>query len=140
MATTANWQLEIRSTLTGTGTSWITDRSGGRSVSGLGVPPPKAADVDLDGQHGSYAGPDYMQSRVLTWPYACSTADFPALCALWVPTEDTGDITITIQVPGWGVRTLIGRPRGLQDDYSEGTFGRVHALATFLATDPVLHT
>ena len=140
MPVSQNWQLEIRSTVTGTGTDWITDRSRGRTVGGLGVPPAKTFDTDLHADDGAYGGVEFMSVRVLTWPYACDAADFPALCTLWEPVEDDGDITITIQVPGWGVRELTGRPRGLVDDWSEGfgTVQRVHALATFVALAPRL--
>ena len=144
MPVSLNWQLEIRGTVTGTGTAWWTDRSRGRTVGGLGVPPPKTADTDLHGEDGAYGADEFMSTRILTWPYACDADDFPALCALWEPVEDNGDITITIQVPGWGVRELTGRPGPLVDDWSEA-FGaavdrplRVHALATFRALSPRL--
>lgn len=137
MAPTLVWQVEIRSTLTGTGTNWITDRSGGRSPSGFGVPGPKGGtDVDVDGQHGSYGGADWMGPRTILWPYSCAAANYPALRTLWLPIEDGAELTVGFYLP-WGVETYVGRPRGLTDDLGEAFAGRVHAMARFDALYPI---
>lgn len=137
MAVTVPWQVEIRSTILGTGTSWITDRSGGRHPGGFGIPDTKAdGDVDPDGQHGTYGGPDYMGPRIISWPFSCTNANYPALRTLWLPIEDGAELTASFYLP-WGIETYVGRPRGLVDDLSESFFGRMHAVARFDALYPI---
>jgi hypothetical protein len=143
MSTSADWQLEIRGLLTGAGTVY---RIGPATISGLGIPPMKTADVELFGRDGSFGSPDFLGPRILIVEYVinqtsetAAIASFQTLATAWAPS--TTNITIEIQLPGWHF-TATGRPRGLELDLAPRTrFGGViEALAEFHALDPTLTT
>ena len=60
-----DYQLELRSMLMGDNTMYTIDRSRG-AIKGLGMPPAKTADTELDHADGSYGGEDYTGPRVIT--------------------------------------------------------------------------
>ena len=141
MSTTDDWQLEIRSLLTGAGTVYHIAPG---AISGLGVPPTKTADVELFGRDGSFGSPDYRGPRILIVDYvisqpseALAVGSMKTLSAAWEPS--TTDIVIEIQIPGWHF-TATGRPRGLELDLADRRRlqGVIPAIAEFHALDPEL--
>lgn len=138
---TENYQASIRGVLMGVGTDYIFTKPG---ISGLGNPRSKTADVQLDGQDGAYASPEYMDVRTILIPLVISettdTAAWNALKALkiaWMPS--TSDLELHVQLPGWGHIYYLGRPRSLDDDCELVHDGVVTCIAEFLATDPHAH-
>lgn len=137
----STWQAEIRSLVTGDGTNYPLDGDAG-GITGLGVPTPKTADVDLLHADGAYGAPDYMGTRVLTIPYMLGGTDAEVfewlddLNTAWAPS--TTDITLKVGLPYWGEVTFNGRPRGLDADTRSAHFGLIRCQATFVALDPSL--
>jgi len=136
----ADWQLELRTTLTGATTVYKI-----RHISGLGEPPVKARDVALDGQDGSYAAPDYRGPRIILVEYlisnATATAAFNSLTTLktaWAPA--IADIPLFARVPGWGRFSVQGRPRGLDEDvrHSQINRGLISVVGEFHALSPTI--
>jgi hypothetical protein len=143
LLTGAAWEFEMNGLLTGGATAYRIDRAGGKRVEGFGVPQTKTADVDLPMAHGAYPSPDFMGVRVITVPYKIHFVDpddamaaFLALCYAWEPVE--ADLELHGQLPGLRFH-VVGRPRGVQDDLRDLTFGTVYALARFDCLDPALH-
>lgn len=137
----AVWPLvEIDALLTGSGTPFEIDVPG---IRGLGNPPAKTSDSVLGGRDGSYAGPDYTSSRVLSIPYkigggtaADAMNDLATLMGAWTPAA--ADVELHFQLPGWGHFFVSGRPRGLDEDLVHLKSGEIAALATFHALDPTI--
>ena len=137
---TADWQIELRTTLMGAGTNYEFDPAG---LAGFGVPPVKDADVDLDGAHGSYASQDFNGPRVITVSFdiaqttaAAALTRLKELNVVWAPS--TVDLPCHFRLPGWGRFSVVGRPRGLDEKLGQAEFGRVLAMATFVANDPTI--
>lgn len=139
---TADYQASMGSgLLMGTGTVYV---FGAQGISGLGNPPTKTADVQLDGRDGVFASPDYAEARTLLLHLEIvedEAADaFDALAILadaWLPT--VANVNLHIQLPGWGHVYYTGRPRDLEADCTEGPLGHISCIAEFLATDPFAH-
>ena len=137
---TQDYHLELRGLLMGPGTRFHFDGP----WSGLGLPTPKTADVDLEQGEGSYPGRDYLASRVLTFPigFGGSSAaeamlDLLALSEAWQVSNAT-DLVLVAQLPGWEKWSVTGRPRGLVEDLTRLKSGEGRALATFVANDPTI--
>lgn len=140
---TAEWQVEIRGLLTGSGTVY---RLGRQRISGLGRPPVKTSDVELDGQWGSYAArDDQFGPRILIVDYvineptlADAMTSFDTLKTAWTA---GGDVELHFQLPGWGHRYVIGRTRGLEEDFADPRVlsGVLPVIAEFHALDPVIY-
>lgn len=135
---TENYQASIRGVLMGVDTDFIFGEAG---ISGLGNPRSKTADVQLDGQDGTYASPEYMDVRTVLVPLeiseATEAAAWNALKALkiaWMPS--TSDLELHLQLPGWGHIYYLGRPRGLDDDCRNALEGCISCIGEFVATDP----
>lgn len=140
----ANYQLELRATLFGASTIYQTDPTGWK---GLGSPPVKSADTQYDGQDGSAGAPDFLDVRVLTFPFEIlgATPDdaFNALQDLsvaWAPARDGVNLPLYFQVPGWGKVFVNGRPRGVDDDAAQAKSSTIHALCRFDALDPTIYS
>lgn len=135
------WQAEIRTLVTGDGTNYPFDADAG-GITGLGVPTPKTADVDLLHADGAYGSPDYMGTRIITIPYllgGTAAEVFEWLDDLndaWAPS--TTDIALTINLPYHGTVTINGRPRGLDADTKSAHFGIILCQATFVGLDPTI--
>lgn len=140
---TADFQFELRALLTGAGTDYEIGPRPAR-IAGFGRAAPKTSDVELDLQAGSYAGPDYAASRLITIPYEIvipnnaptAMARFDSLSNAWA--ESTTDIALYFRLPHWGKRYVMGRPRGLAEDFGDLDVGIVRVLATFFAPDPTI--
>lgn len=137
---TANYQAELQGLLIGVGTQFEIIPPG---ISGLGVPPPKTADVPLDEAPGSYGSPDQPDKRVITIPFAIKGADdgdamdlFDDAIAAWTPTA--ADVELHLQLPGssWGHVVYEGRPRGLVEVAEHLHTGTIYCFGTFEALDP----
>lgn len=141
----SDYQFEIRTTLFGFGTDTNLDADGGLGIRGLGVPDIKTADTPYLHADGSFAGEDYLASRVLSIAFKIvkptETAAWAALAAAstaWAPS--TTDIPLWFQVPGFGKRYVNGRPRGLVENPSLARRGIIPILCTFFCPDPTIHT
>lgn len=141
---TDDWQVEIRGLLTGRGTTW---RLGPKRIKGLGIANVKTADVDLDGQDGTFGSPDYRGTRVLFVDYVINAATvdaaydaFATLAAAWVPA--TANIQLHMRLPGFGHIYFTGRPRGLEDQSEDRRLlgGVLPCVAEFHALDPTIYT
>lgn len=137
---TADYQIELRSTLMGAGTVYRL-----RGFSGLGEPPVRARDVELFGQDGSVAAPDYRGPRVIIVELAIrgssTAAAFTALDTLetaWAPS--TTDIPLFWQLPGMGKVSVNGRPRGLEVELDDSALfaGVIFCVGEFHALDPTI--
>lgn len=135
---TDDYQVELRGLLMGVGTIY---QIGEEGIDGLGNPKAKTADADLDGQHGAFGSPDYMDVRVILIPLTIledSAADaFNALKLLsiaWEPVVE--DVQLHLQLPGWGHIYFLGRPRSLDADTRYVKAGEVACIAEFHALDP----
>lgn len=138
---TLDYQASVDGFLMGTGTNFL---FGANGIDGLGNPPTKSADVQLDGRHGIFASPDYMEARPILIHLEIvkdAAADaFNALASLataWLPT--VANVELHIRLPGWGHIYYNGRPRGLDDHCEDAPNGRIWCEAEFLATDPVAY-
>jgi hypothetical protein len=140
---TQDWQMELRATLFGATTTFGFDRQRG-GISGLGRPPVKSADVEIDGDDGSYGSPDFDGPRTITVALRIKRAtasaamnDLTTINTAWAPS--TTDIPLYLRLPGWGTFHVNGRPRGVDDDGLVAVaFGLIHVMCTFVALDPAL--
>lgn len=137
---TADWQIELRAALMGAGTSFLFPRPGG--IKGLGVPPVKTNDVELDLADGSYAGRDFHGPRLITVSFFTKETSaslaldrLESLNGIWAPS--TTDLELHFRLPGWRFK-VSGRPRGLDDDIDAALFGHVKAMATFFCPTPTI--
>lgn len=113
-------------------------------IDGLGVPDTKTQDVVYNFRNGSYANPDYLQGRVLTIPCFIKSASpgaalnaLDALSADWQPLAESTELAF--QLPGWGLKKVNGRPRGLKADIGLLRSGVIHVLLRFDAvTNPTI--
>ena len=137
----ADYHLELRGLLHGPGTRfhWT------GPWTGLGLPPTKTNDVDLQDADGAYPGRDRLSTRVLTFPVgwggttpAAAMNDLRTLADAWSPEAST-TIELHAQLPGWGRFFVVGRPRGLIDDLTNLKAGEAVALLTFHALDPTIY-
>lgn len=135
----AVWQVQVDSLVTGDGTNYPLDADS-NGISGLGVPAPKTADVELFHADGAYGSADYMGVRVITVPYALGGTPAQVfewlddLNTAWAPR--TADVDLTIGLPFYGDVVFTGRPRGLEADTKNAHFGIILCLGTFIALDP----
>lgn len=119
------------------------------SISGLGLPETRVADLERADDHGSVAGQDFAQPRALRIPVAINTPEDPraawaalrALKVAWRPTGPTDDV-LAIYAPGIGpsddTLRFHGRPRTALDvNLRMVHAGIIYALATFMALDPI---
>lgn len=140
------WQVELLATLTGAGTIYGLDEPG---IVGLGAPPAKKNDTDLGHDDGTYQGPHFSASRFLYIPYVVSIADgtdeenaedagaaFEVLSNLWVASFTA--VELHFWIPGFGHRSVVGRPLGLADDLSLLRVGVCRGLATFECGRPTM--
>ena len=133
------WQGSLQGVTFGTGTNY---HFASTNISGLGVPSPKANDVNLTSGDGAYAGADLKGVRVIVIPYIVlgtsptnAMDNFETLAAAWEPVAS--DVTLELYLPGKHV-TIAGRPRGLVEDLSALKSSRVAAIGTFVALDPTM--
>lgn len=137
----ALWQAELRSLTMGDGTNYPFDAEVG-GITGLGVPAPKTADVDLAHQDGAYGSEDFMGVRVVTIPFVLGGT--PAQVFEWLDDLNTAwapassDLTLTLGLPFYGDVDLEGRPRGLDVDTKHAQFGIIRAMGTFVGLNPEL--
>lgn len=137
----ADYQLELRTTLMGAGTSY---KIGPQGIAGLGEPNVKTSDTELAHADGSYLGRDYLEPRTITVDFSL-VASTPAaagvllvnLKTVWAKSEAT-DLALHFRLPGIGKKVVTGRPRGLVEDTTAIKFGFVRALATFYCGNPTI--
>lgn len=136
----ADWQLELRTSLFGAGQTWDNSTGG---WTGLGGTATKTQDVSLDQTDGEIAGTDRRGPRLLTFPLetggsspATAMADLSDLLDAWAPS--TTDVELHLRLPGWGHFMVAGRPRGAAEDLSLVHAGIVKVLATFYCPDPTI--
>lgn len=136
-----DYQFQLGSTLYGRGSNGVY-LDGGTPLSGLGVPDAKTQDVVLNHANGVFANPDYLQMRSISIPVIIKDtpsnafSSFAALIAAWAPL--TSDIDLAFQLPGWGKIYVLGRPRGLKDDFKVANRGVIRALLRFDCPDPTI--
>jgi hypothetical protein len=136
---TADWQVELRGTLTGAGTPFMLEPPG---LTGLGVPNPKTNDVDRMFADGMHMGRDYAGVRVVNVAYTITATAAEAgellleLDGLWA--VDNDDVELHARIPGFGHIVLEGRPRGLLEDARGLGAGIARALATFWCGNPAI--
>jgi hypothetical protein len=137
---TLDYQLELRGVLMGVTTVSLIGKPG---IKGLGLPPVKSADVDLEGADGAYATKDYRGPRVVTIPLdvvetspAAAMNTLATLATVFAPS--LVDIPLYIRLPGWGKFHVNGRPRGLDEDLVDLKSSTMHILATFLCPNPTI--
>lgn len=135
----SDYQFEIRTTLLGYGTSYEMERPGPQ---GLGNKV-KEKDVDLRHDDGSYAGPDRLDSRLLTIPIeiagtaSAAGAAFKTLNdTIWA--HSTTDLQLHMQLPGFGKFYVYGRPRGVLEDMTNADFGIIRCQLFFKVNDPTI--
>jgi hypothetical protein len=135
---TADYQASINGLLMGAGTSFVIGAAG---ISGLGNPRAKSTDVQLDGQDGSFAGPDYMDVRTILIHIEIVQSSASAAYSLlgdlktaWFPS--TTDVELHIQLPGLGHKYFIGRPRSLEEDMTDFPQGHISAIGEFVCLNP----
>lgn len=134
-----DYALDLAGFAMGAGTDYIVGETG---IDGLGNPKAKTQDVPLDGQNGSYGGPDFLDVRVLLVPLVISFATdvdaWNALAALntaWLPV--TADVALAITLPGVGTWTFTGRPRSVEANVQYAYQGVITTICEFDALDPV---
>lgn len=147
MTITADWQTELQGFLSGPG---LDTRLGPNRIDGLGVPPMKTRDTELQGQHGSYPSPDFLGPRILIVDYLVNEATtgeglttFETMAAAWAPvTNGATLVEFHFRLPGWGHRYVRGRPRGLELVFNQARnlSGVFSVLAEFHALDPTIYT
>ncbi len=136
-------QFEVNDLLFGEQTP-IRNRPG--SPKGLGTAPPKPSDVPLAHADGSYGGPEYRGTRLLTWELqviadsgdeAMETA--LEVCAAFDIAQV--DVEMHMWLPGLGRVFSLGRTRGAQlvPMVLADELGHVELLATFDGLDPALY-
>lgn len=138
-----DYQFELRATLFGFGTDMNLD--GPRlGISGFGLPDFKSSDTPYGHADGSYAGDDYLASRILTLPFkivkateADAWAALATASTAWSPSMT--DIPLYFQLPNWGKKYVNGRPRGLVEDTRLAQLGVIPILCTFFCPDPTIH-
>lgn len=137
------WPLvELRGTLMGPTTPY---RIGPPGITGLGVAV-KSADTDLAHDHGDWAAEDYEGPLTIGVPLILGTqgaatavsamTDYFVMRDVWMPSPT--DLELHLQLPGIGHFYVVGRPRGLGDDFVRLKHGLVAALATFKANEPTI--
>lgn len=117
------------------------------NISGLGMPEAKVNDLTKADDHGTISGPDFAQSRLLSFPVAFhrdtareAMVALRALKAAWRPAASDNVLSITIPGIGPSDDTLrfYGRPRSnLETDLHYLPGGIVNVLASFTALDPI---
>lgn len=136
--------VTLRTLTMGFGTQYRIDEPG---ISGLGQPPVKTADTQLDGRDGSFAAPDFKDVRAIIVPLildGTSEDDCWTLAAAlndaWEPAEDGVDLELGLSLPVWGDLVLVGRARGVELDLTAIADGTALALCHFDALAPVFVT
>lgn len=133
------WQAEIRETVFGAFTSRIFTGP----IGGLGIPVPRAYDLDRQGD-GAVGGDDPLPRRILTFPMgfegdtaAEAWAEFRTMKQAW--RKSPVDIPLGLRLPGMPEEGLLyyGRPRGFDSDLSNLKSGHAAGLLTFEALDPL---
>ena len=138
----SDYQLELRTTLMGYGSSYPIDHERMNSYTPLGDQAYKNQDVELKHGDGSYGGSDRLGPLAFTFPlYFQGTASTAAsaiqtMRTTWAPS--TSDLPLYHQIPGVGKFYVNGRPRGVQVDARDLEFGRVLFVAFFVALDPTI--
>lgn len=140
MAVLVDYQVEIRTLVTGAGTSYLLDEEG---IGGLGEPEAKSNDADLGHAAGSYLGRDYVGVRIITVPYlvvgttpANTGTLFGTLRTAWATSET--NIDLHLRLPGFGHLAVVGRPRGLICDMGRQKHSLIRAIGTFVCGDPTM--
>ncbi len=135
----ADYQFQLNDTLYGTGNNSISMQG----IDGLGTPDAKTQDVTWNFRDGAFANPDYISVRVITIEAVIRAGTaIDALTALenltldWV--EQPADVPLAFQLPGWGVFSVMGRPRGVKADITHARFGVIHVLLRFDCPNPEL--
>lgn len=130
------WQAELNSVIVGAGTAYVFDGP----ITGLGVPAPRTADLDLP-TGGTLGGRDLPSRRTIGLPVSVLGADAAAvmdsvetLNAAWAPTST--DTSLDICLPGIGTIRYTGRPRGVDLDLTDLGHGAARARLLFDALDP----
>jgi hypothetical protein len=134
--TLTEWTAQLGSLVVGAGTDYVFDGP----ITGLGVPAPRTADLDLP-TGGTLGGRDLPARRTIGLPVSI-LADGPAavrdavdtLNAAWAPTST--DTYLDICLPGWGTVRYTGRPRGVDLDLTDLFAGAARARLIFDALDP----
>lgn len=137
--------VTLRGVTMGIGTGFRIDEPG---IGGLGLPPIKTADTQLDGRDGSFGAPDFKDVRVLTIPLivdADGDTDnlfngLQILLDAWEPAEDGVDLELGLTLPHWGDLVCVGRPRGCDIDLVDAGGGIAAALCRFDGLAPVFVT
>lgn len=133
------WQAELRTLVMGDGTNYPFDAEVG--IGGLGMPPPKAQQVELFHEDGAYRAADFKNVRIVTIPFILGGT--PAEVFGWLDdlntaweTTTASDVTLQLNLPFHGTLTLTGRPDGLEANAINSHFGLISAVGTFIGLDP----
>jgi hypothetical protein len=131
-------QLELRTTLMGTGTDYVIDRDAG-GVSGLLAVVVKQTETEYAHADGSFVGDAFEASRDLTVALLLDGfAAVETMRTVWAPSST--NLELWFQLPDIGKRYVVGRPVGFVPDLALGFMGSIPALASFRITDPTIYT
>lgn len=136
MALTVDFTAELGGVILGAGTAY--EFTG--TITGLGVPRPRAYDAPRGALAGEVAATDLGGKRIITLPVSIdgsSVADtmtkVATLNAAWSPAA--ADVNLDIRLGGVTTR-FAGRPRGVDLDLGDLKSFHAEALLTFEALDP----
>ena len=139
MPLTTEWTGKLQGVTFGAGTVYRIEQA---NIGGIGVPAPRANDVELVHGNGSYANADRKSSRVITIPFVVLDASpsatmdaFETLASAWEPVS--ADVTLEVYLPGKHF-LVAGRPRGLIEDLRHLKASRIDCIGTFVALDPTM--
>lgn len=141
----SNWQMQVNGLTLGPGTPF-----GVNNVQGLGQPDRRIGDQPRPLNDGDFIGTDFYASRQViidltitgstAWDGSTPNADkavqaranLSALSLAW-----RGSPTLYIAQPGWGTRTIVGRPRRLKaDDLSQLKVGAIQVSLEYYSPYP----
>ena len=132
---TSEGQVELQGLLLGVyGESWLTGPPGGLLSIGA-----KTNDVDLGHADGVYAGPDFVEAKLITVPLAFVPSVRAAVMQAFTP--GSVDVELHMSIPNWGHVWMVGRPRGIAEGNLDLFAGQpaITCLGLFLATDPTIY-
>lgn len=137
-------QIELETTLMGTGTDFIIDGDAG-AVSGLFAYLTKMAETEYAHADGSFVGDVHEAARDVT-AALLATGTTAALAGTALATmrsvwaKSSTDQQLWFQVDGIGKGYVVGRAQGLTPDESWFGTDTIPLLARFRITDPTIYT
>lgn len=142
---TADYQIELRTTLMGAATDYPISRNRG-SISGLIDVSVKQAETPFAHADGSFVGGQaYQEARTATFSLLVQGDtesdvgdNLETMRTVWAPASAA--LPLYFQLPGFGKRYVNGWPLGFVPDMDNMKFKIVPILASFRITDPTIYT